>query len=79
LKTSALFAMSGFGRTSASVAICGFLGFLEASNSYKIDYIRVRIELKTFSFELGQNSSACARPFCFASGVAERSNRTLLA
>jgi hypothetical protein len=31
--------MSGFGRTSAPVAICGVLGFLEASNSYKIDYI----------------------------------------
>jgi hypothetical protein len=30
--------MSGFDRTSASVAICGVLGFLEASNSYKIDY-----------------------------------------
>jgi hypothetical protein len=37
-KTSALFAMSGFGRTSAPVAICGVLGFLEALNSYKFDY-----------------------------------------
>jgi hypothetical protein len=38
LKTSALFAMSGFCRTSAPVAICGVLGFLEALNSYKFDY-----------------------------------------
>jgi hypothetical protein len=28
--------MSGFGRTSAPVAICGVLGFLETLNSYKI-------------------------------------------
>ena len=30
--------MSGFGRTSAPVAICGVLRFLEALDSYKIDY-----------------------------------------
>ena len=33
--------MSGFGRTSAPVAICGVLGFLEALNSYKFDYIEM--------------------------------------
>ena len=38
LKTSALFAMSGFGRTSAPVAICGVLGLLEALDSYKFDF-----------------------------------------
>jgi hypothetical protein len=32
--------MSGFGRTSAPVAICSVLGFLEALNSYKFDYIK---------------------------------------
>ena len=30
--------MSAFGPTSAPVANCGVLGFLEASSSYKIDY-----------------------------------------
>jgi hypothetical protein len=40
LKTNALFAMSGFRRTSAPVAICGVLWFLEALNSYKFDYRR---------------------------------------
>jgi hypothetical protein len=30
--------MSGFGRTSAPVAICGVLRFLEALDSYKFDY-----------------------------------------
>ena len=30
--------MSGFGRTSAPVAICGVLGLLEALNSYIFDY-----------------------------------------
>jgi hypothetical protein len=30
--------MSGFGRTSAPVAICGVLGLLEALDSYKFDY-----------------------------------------
>jgi hypothetical protein len=30
--------MSGFGRTSAPVAICGVLGFLEALNSYNFDF-----------------------------------------
>jgi hypothetical protein len=33
--------MSGFGRTSASVAICGVLGLLEALDSYRFNYIRV--------------------------------------
>ena len=33
--------MPGFGPASAPVASCGVLGFLEASNSYKIDYSRV--------------------------------------
>ncbi len=31
--------MPGFGLASAPVASCGVLGFLEASSSYKIDYI----------------------------------------
>jgi hypothetical protein len=33
--------MPGFGPASAPVAICGVLAFLEASNSYKFDYIGV--------------------------------------
>jgi len=33
--------MPGFGPASAPVAACGVLGFLEAPNSYKIDYIQV--------------------------------------
>ena len=33
--------MSGFRRTSAPVAICGILGFLEALDSYNFDYSRV--------------------------------------
>jgi hypothetical protein len=37
----ALFAVSSFGRTSTPVAICGFLGFLEASGSYNFDCMRV--------------------------------------
>jgi len=32
--------MPGFGPASAPVANCGGLGFLEASSSYKIDYIQ---------------------------------------
>jgi len=32
--------MSGFGRTSAPVAICGVLRFLEALGSYKFEYKR---------------------------------------
>src|SRR5258708_5361299 len=34
-----LFATFAFGAPSAPVANCGLLGFLEAPNSYKIDYI----------------------------------------
>lgn len=41
LKTSALFAMLGFGPPSAPVMDCGNLGFLGAPDSYKIDYVRV--------------------------------------
>jgi hypothetical protein len=46
-KTSALFAMPGFGPASAPVVDCSTLGHLGVRSSYKIDYMRTpRVEAR---------------------------------